>query len=144
MMKAVKILTLLAILPIYSFAQSTASKAPDKKGYLSSLDQCYQQIGSQPRSLIAGCLRQHLQQADKILQQRYGQLQQTYQQTDSSSKQAAIDGLQQSIKAFDHFRQTECQRIGEAAMGGSGAGDFQLACQVDLTRWRILWLKNNS
>ena len=38
------------------------------------------------------------------------------------------------------FRNNECKRIDDSVFGGSGAGDFQLACEVDLTRWRIDWL----
>jgi uncharacterized protein YecT (DUF1311 family) len=61
----------------------------------------------------------------------------------SSAGPQAIASLRASQNAFERFKAAQCQWIASATMGGTGAGDFQLACTIDLMRGRIQQLKNN-
>lgn len=107
------------------------------------LDKCSQDAKDQPRTALAGCLNAKFQIADKEMGIVYGRIEGELKSTDSAGTQAALASLAESQRAFVTFRQAECQRVGDAAMGGSGAGDFRRACEVRLTLWRIDELESN-
>ncbi|MNG64342.1 hypothetical protein D3C79_225810 [compost metagenome] len=106
------------------------------------LNECYQDTENKPRTALAGCLEEKSQVADKEMSATYSQVESELRLIDSAGAHTALTSLAESQRTFVAFRQAECQRISDAAMGGSGAGDFQLACEVRLTRWRTDELKN--
>lgn len=110
----------------------------------SVLDECYKIIGDKPRTELAACLTGKLTKEDDRLTAINELIRGNYAQIDSASTDTAIKSLVTSEKSFVQFRHDECKRIGDGALGGSGAGDFQLACEVDLTRWRIDWLTRHQ
>ncbi|WP_329911953.1 lysozyme inhibitor LprI family protein [Serratia quinivorans] len=107
------------------------------------LNECYHVTEGRARIAVAKCLQDELDAAESGLRITYGKVAQDIKSTGSSGAKVALSSLDKSQKAFEVFRVAECQRIGDAALGGSGAGDFQRACEVRLTRWRIDELKSN-
>jgi uncharacterized protein YecT (DUF1311 family) len=101
-----------------------------------ALTACYKSVGNQPRTAIAPCLNKKLQAATIQMHEAYGEAGDALRRVDSAGMPAAVASLKASQDLFDHFMRAECQREGDALMGGSGAGDVQLSCQVNLTRWR--------
>lgn len=52
--------------------------------------------------------------------------------------------LIKSQEAFDHYKEAECQRAVDAAMGGTSGADFALGCEIDLITQRIERLDHDS
>lgn len=100
------------------------------------LAECSAAIGQQPRTALAACLEARQANADDRMNQAYKNVESDLAGIDSSSTAKALRSLRASQDAFIQFRDAECQRQGDAALGGSGAGDMQSACKVTLTRWR--------
>ena len=51
--------------------------------------------------------------------------------------QRASLALSASSKAYESFRQIHCDFIATLALGGNGAGDRRLLCQIELDRRRL-------
>ena len=51
-------------------------------------------------------------------------------------KKTAVKAFAEANKAFDNFVESECGWIAESYGSGSGAGNAQLACRVNLMRLR--------
>lgn len=101
------------------------------------LAQCNAKIGSQPRTALAPCLDELQKQAKSELAAKLETLRKEIKDTGSSASETALKSLEASERQFELFRQAECRRVADAAMGGSGAEDFGRACQIELLRWRI-------
>lgn len=102
------------------------------------LEECYKETGdSSTRPDVAQCLVKKAQSEGLRLSETYKAEVQNLKGIDSSGVPAALVSLEKSQKAFEAFRQAECQRIGDAYLGGTGAGEFQQDCEIRLTRWRI-------
>lgn len=121
------------------FTFSAASVASEK--ITNPLEQCYESIGDAPRTELAGCLTAKFNAADTQLKSVVKQEKDNLASLKSAGSKKAIKSLNASQTAFTTFRDTECQRRYDAALGGSGAGDFMKACQVELTEWRIQQLQ---
>ncbi|MNY74389.1 hypothetical protein D3C86_2134090 [compost metagenome] len=66
----------------------------------------------------------------------YKKLEAKTKEIDSSATAKALTSLLASQKAFETFKDAQCQWEGDSMMGGSGSGDVLNACKVDLIRWR--------
>lgn len=130
------LLSALFILPL-TFAVTLPATASAPQQDASTLDHCYALIGAKPRTELANCLQEQQQNAEKELEQQLEKTRRELEETGSSAIKTAIQSLEKSQQAFLQFREAECKRIGDAALGGSGAGDMQQACITDLTHWRI-------
>lgn len=119
-----------------SIASPVVAAAAQEKA-TSALDQCVEENPDQPRSAYSPCLIKKLTDADKKMSIQLIKTRKQLTDTGSSAVKSALKSLASSQKSFLAFRKNECQRVGDAALGGSGAGDFQLGCMVDLTNWRI-------
>lgn len=124
-------------LAISATAQDSTKPASD------SLGECYKQIGDQSRRALEGCLNGLLSKAQQAMQKTYDRAEEQLKQTGSAGVPAALASLRASQKAFESFRDAECRRVGDAALGGSGSGDFEQSCEVDLTRWRTEQLNSD-
>ncbi len=112
------------------FADEKAEKKED------ALSQCYAEIGDKPRTELEACLGKMKKQARHALGQQLDKTRKDIIDTGSSAGDDALKSLEHSQKAFETFLKAECQRVIDAAMGGSGAGDFGQGCEVDLLHWR--------
>lgn len=124
---------LLGILLSSGVIPAQAQSTPQEQG---ALAQCEAQIGSQPRTELASCLDKLEKQAKSELAAKLKKLRKDIKDTGSSASEAALKSLAASERQFEQFRKAECRRVADAAMGGSGAGDFERACKTDLLRWR--------
>lgn len=100
------------------------------------LNACEAAIGNQPRTAMQACLSSRLKNAQENLQRAYARARDELKAIDSSATPHALHALKASRESFNVFMDKECKRQGAAMLGGSGAGDVELACQVALTRWR--------
>jgi uncharacterized protein YecT (DUF1311 family) len=110
---------------------------------MNALAACQDAIGNQPRTAMQGCLDSRLKQAREKMQAAYAQVESELKKIGSSATPDALRALKQSQDSFNSFMHKECRREGAALLGGSGAGDVELACQVDLTHWRTMMLRKN-
>jgi uncharacterized protein YecT (DUF1311 family) len=117
--------------------------AADGPGALDALAACQAAIGNQPRTAMQGCLKARLKDAGGKMRTAYAQVESGLKKIDSSATPEAVRALKQSQDSFNSFMHKECRRQGAALLGGSGAGDVELACQVDLTHWRTAILRKN-
>lgn len=115
-------------------APALADEQTEKKADV--LSQCYAEIGNQPRAELLSCLEKYQKEAKAALDAKLQSAEKDIKDTDSSASETALKSLAASQQAFDAFLHAECQRVNDATMGGSGAGDFARACEVDLLRWR--------
>jgi uncharacterized protein YecT (DUF1311 family) len=106
----------------------------------SVLNTCASSVADQPRTAVHGCLNTALKAAQAQMTAAYGQVESGLKQIDSASTPEALHTLKHSQDSFKSFLHKECRRQGAAMMGGTGAGDMELACQVALTRWRTAQL----
>jgi uncharacterized protein YecT (DUF1311 family) len=100
------------------------------------LSECWAAVGDQPRTALAACLQARQADADDRMNRAYKTVENDLSNIDSAGKPQALRSLRASQDAFLQFRNAECQRQGDAAMGGSGADDLLSACTITLTRWR--------
>ena len=120
-----------------ALAQAPVPASPD-----AVLAECQKAIGKAPRYKLSGCLVEKLAQADRALKEA-GKLAHRAVDVGSSASPQALKSLAAAEHAFGAFREAECQRRGDAMLGGSGAGDAQGACAVWLTYWYAAQLRQN-
>ncbi|CAM3554191.1 Lysozyme inhibitor LprI N-terminal domain-containing protein [Bordetella sputigena] len=106
----------------------------------SVLNTCASSVADQPRTAVRGCLNTGLKEAQEQMAAAYAQVESGLKQIDSASTPEALHTLKHSQDGFKSFLHKECKRQGAAMMGGTGAGDMEVACQVALTRWRTAQL----
>lgn len=107
------------------------------------LNACESSIGNQPRTAMQGCLKRQLKQAHDTMRAAYTQVESDLKKIDSAATPDALRALKHSQDSFNSFMHKECRRQGAAMLGGSGAGDVELACQVALTQWRAAQLRQH-
>ena len=105
-------------------------------GLNGALNACYTAIGDQPRTALQSCLNSKLLQATAHMHIAYEKTKTVTKKIDSSATAKALVSLRNSQQSFENFKNAQCQWQGDAAMGGSGAGDFIISCKIDLTEWR--------
>lgn len=101
-----------------------------------ALNACYAAIGNQPRTALKACLDRKISEAASQMNAAYKTLYAKTKSVDSSATAKALVSLRRSQSSFNTFKDAQCQWQGDAAMGGSGSGDFQGACKADLMSWR--------
>jgi uncharacterized protein YecT (DUF1311 family) len=131
----------LTALPATAGAATSAAAAPTAR--TDALTACQAAIGDQPRIALQGCLNDRLKEARKKMHAAYANVESELKKIDSSATSDALHALTRSQDSFNSFMHKECRRQGAALLGGSGAGDVELACQVDLTQWRTIMLRKN-
>jgi uncharacterized protein YecT (DUF1311 family) len=120
-----------------TISAGTAAKIAVTSGaQAGSLNECYSAIGDQPQTALQSCLKDKRSKAMSRMNVAYQKLVARTKKIDSSATAKALTSLNASQKAFDGFKDAECQWKGDAVMGGSGAGDILISCEVDLMRWR--------
>jgi len=105
-----------------------------------ALDECYQR--TQSRAEVTPCLNAQKKAATGAMLEQFlavekslGELEKI---TGRSGKMAA---LKQSQRDFERYLQSHCQVVLRAFDSGTGAGQAQLACEVDLLRDRAAALQ---
>lgn len=102
-----------------------------------ALKECYDAIGDdQPRTALQPCLERKTREVTSQMNIAYKKLEAQTKEIDSSATAKALESLLASQKAFEKFKDAQCQWESDSMMGGSGSGDILSACKVDLMRWR--------
>jgi uncharacterized protein YecT (DUF1311 family) len=105
-----------------------------------ALDECYQR--AQSRLEVTPCLNALKKAATDAMLEQYlavdTSLAELEQVTGRGGKTAA---LKQSQRDFERYLASHCQVVLRAFDSGTGAGQAQLACEVDLLRSRAELLK---
>lgn len=107
-----------------------------------ALNECYNSIGDKPRTALQPCLEGKTREVTSQMNTAYKKLEAKTKEIDSSATAKALASLLASQKAFEKFKDAQCQWESDSAMGGSGAGDFLSACKVDLMRFRTQQLSD--
>lgn len=125
-----------------AFAQVPAK--PDVAGdeQAGALNECYKIVGVQPRTALQPCLERLTREATSQMNIAYKKMEADTKAIDSSATAKALTSLLASQKAFEKFKDAQCQWEGDASMGGTGYGDFINSCTVDLIRWRTKQLSD--
>ncbi|WP_202210512.1 lysozyme inhibitor LprI family protein [Pseudomonas paraversuta] len=101
-----------------------------------ALNECNNSIGDQPRTALQSCLEGKTREITSQMNIAYKKLEAQTKEIDSSATAKALESLLASQKAFEKFKDAQCQWESDSMMGGSGSGDILSACKVDLMRWR--------
>ncbi|MFQ6571953.1 UmoC family flagellar biogenesis regulator [Pseudomonas sp. UM16] len=133
-----KIISVVVVATLFAMGTATAQE-PAASG---ALNECYESTGDQPRTALQPCLERKADEATSQMTTAYNKLQAQTKEIDSSATAQALASLRASQEAFEAFKDAQCQWQADAAMGGSGAGDFSSACKVDLIRWRAQQLSD--
>lgn len=107
-----------------------------------ALNECYKAIGDQPRTALQPCLERKAREATSQMKIAYKKLEAQTKEIDSSATAKALTSLLASQKAFEKFKEAQCQWEGDSMLGGSGSGDIFSSCKVDLMRWRTKQLSD--
>ena len=108
-----------------------------------ALNECYDSIGNdQPRTALQACLERKTREVTSQMNMAYKKLEAETKEIDSSATAKALASLLASQRAFEKFKDAQCQWEADSAMGGTGAGDFLRSCEVDLIRWRTKQLSD--
>ena len=107
-----------------------------------ALNECYSTLGDQPRTALQSCLERKTREVTSQMNTAYKKLEAETKEIDSSATAKALASLLASQKAFEKFRDAQCQWEADSAMGGTGAGDFLRSCEVDLMRFRTKQLSD--
>jgi len=102
----------------------------------SPLDRCY---GEAKRRLDVGpCLAKLLDQAEAKLEDALALAKRDARELDAviGPRARNMEKLAASHEAWSRYREAECARRAEAMSPGTGSGDVQLACLVELTERR--------
>ncbi|MFJ7315431.1 UmoC family flagellar biogenesis regulator [Pseudomonas sp. NPDC098747] len=121
---------------------TAARMAVTSDAHAGALDECYNTIGDQPRAALQPCLEGKTREATSQMNSAYKKLEAQTKEVDSSATAKALSSLLASQKAFEKFKDAQCQWEVDAAMGGSGSGDILSSCKVDLIRWRTKQLSD--
>ncbi|OAT45558.1 UmoC family protein [Proteus hauseri ATCC 700826] len=107
------------------------------------LTKCYELTSQAPRTEIQTCLLDELKLSERQMNLIYEKSKSDLEDIDSVAVKSAIEALVSSQEHFIKFRSAECQRQSSLVMGGTGAGDVLLACEVKLNQWRAKVLLEN-
>ncbi|WP_368871727.1 UmoC family flagellar biogenesis regulator [Proteus terrae] len=121
----------------------TVSFFSSAQGKYDPLAKCYEVTANEPRTAVQACLLDELKLTEQQMNVIYDKSKSDLEDTDSVAAKSTIDALASSQQHFIQFRSAECQRQSALLMGGSGAGDVLLACEIKLNQWRAKILLNN-
>ena len=128
-----------AVTPTTTSAEKIAVTSDAHAG---ALNDCYNTIGDQPRTALQSCLENKTREVTSQMNIAYKKLEAQTKEIDSSATAKALTSLLASQKAFEKFKDAQCQWEGDSVMGGSGSGDILSSCKVDLIRWRTKQLSD--
>lgn len=108
--------------------------------HAAALDECYAQASN--RIEVTPCLQRAQRAAsDEMLGAFLGAQRALAQLEDVTGRAGAVDKLKQSQRDFERYLQSHCQVVQASFASGTGAGQAQLACEVDLLRQRAALLR---
>ncbi|WP_193014768.1 UmoC family flagellar biogenesis regulator [Proteus sp. FME41] len=128
---------------VISFSLLTVSFFSSAQAKFDPLTKCYDVTANEPRTAVQACLLDELKLTEQQMNVIYDKSKSDLEDTDSVAAKSAVDALASSQDYFIQFRSAECQRQSALLMGGSGAGDVLLACEIKLNQWRAKALLNN-
>ncbi len=107
------------------------------------LTKCYELSTDASQTTIKACLLDELRLSEEQLNVIYNKSKGDLEDSDSIAAKSAIDALVSSQEQFILFRSSECQRQSALMMGGNGADEVLLACEIKLNQWRAKLLLTN-
>lgn len=122
-----------------STAENTEMTNDERVG---ALKECYDTIGDKPRTTLQSCLERKTHEVTSQMYIAYKKLEAKTKEIDTNATTKALTSLLASQKAFETFKDAQCQWEGDSMLGGSGSGDILSACKVDLIRWRTKQLSD--
>ncbi|OKP03316.1 lysozyme inhibitor LprI family protein [Xenorhabdus eapokensis] len=128
--KLLSVITLVTIC-LTNFVSYAQTDSKPKGAYT----ECFENPEVKSTIDMAPCLAKLQHSANQELAKVFRNATKHIADTGSSASDAAIKSYHAALKAFETFRNIECQRVGDTYMGGNGAGAGQASCAVDLTRW---------
>jgi len=104
-----------------------------------ALQECYQR--TQSRLEVAPCLNVQKKVATDAMLERFLAVEQSLTDLEKvAGRGGKVAQLKQSQRDFERYLQSHCQVVLRAFDSGTGAGQAQLACEVDLLRQRAALL----
>ena len=104
-----------------------------------ALQECYQR--TQSRLEVAPCLNAQKKVATDAMLERFLAVEQSLADLEQvAGRGGKVAQLKQSQRDFERYLQSHCQVVLRAFDSGTGAGQAQLACEVDLLRQRAALL----
>ncbi len=107
------------------------------------LTKCFELSTDASQTTIKACLLDELRLSEEQLNVIYNKSKGDLEDSDSIAAKSAIDALVSSQEQFILFRSSECQRQSALMMGGNGADEVLLACEIKLNQWRAKLLLTN-
>nr|WP_202608534.1 flagellar biogenesis regulator UmoC [Proteus sp. G2674] len=107
------------------------------------LTKCYELSTDASQTTIKACLLDELRLSEEQLNVIFNKSKGDLEDSDSIAAKSAIDALVSSQEQFILFRSSECQRQSALMMGGNGADEVLLACEIKLNQWRAKLLLTN-
>jgi len=105
-----------------------------------ALDECYAR--AQTRLEVTPCLNSAKKVATDAMLEEFVAVSRSLQELESvTGRVGAEAALKQSQRDFERYLASHCQLVLRAFDSGTGAGQAQLACEVDLLRERAAQLK---
>lgn len=105
-----------------------------------ALAECYQRAPT--RMEVTPCLNAHKKAATDAMLEHYLAVERSLAELESvTGRGGKAAALKQSQRDFERYLQSSCQAVLQAYDSGTGAGQAQLACEVDLLRQRAEMLR---
>jgi len=104
-----------------------------------ALEECYRRV--QTRLEVTPCLNAAKKAATDAMLEEFLAVNQSLDQLEAATGRGGkVAALKQSQRDFERYLQSHCQVVQRAFDSGTGAGQAQLACEVDLLRQRAVLL----
>ena len=105
-----------------------------------ALEECYQR--TQTRLEVTPCLDAAKKAATDAMLEEFLAVDQSLEELERvTGRSGKVAALKQSQRDFERYLQSHCQVVLRSFDSGTGAGQAQLACEVDLLRQRAALLK---
>ena len=105
-----------------------------------ALQECYQRTPS--RAQVTQCLNAYRKVATDAMLERFLAVEQSLTELERvTGRGGKVAALKQSQRDFERYLHSQCQVVLRAYDSGTGAGQAQLACEVDLLQGRAELLK---
>jgi uncharacterized protein YecT (DUF1311 family) len=105
-----------------------------------ALEECYQRTTARPE--VTPCLNAAKKAATDAMREQFLAVRQSLEDLEKvTGRGGKVAALKQSQRDFERYLQSHCQVVLQSFDSGTGAGQAQLACEVDLLRDRAAALK---
>jgi uncharacterized protein YecT (DUF1311 family) len=105
-----------------------------------ALEDCYQR--TQSRAEVTPCLNAQKKAATDAMLEQFLAVEQSLADLEKTTGRGGkVAQLKQSQRDFERYLNSQCQMVLRAFDSGTGAGQAQLACEVDLLRDRAAALQ---